>query len=48
MDERQLREQIADDIRRKMMPICVCSACGTERDGALVNRAIDIILKRIY
>lgn len=46
MDEFALRRKIADEIRQKMMPICVCAQCGTERDGALVQRAIDIVLAR--
>ena len=39
----ELREEIAEEIERKMMPICVCSRCGNEFEGRLVQEAINII-----
>lgn len=37
------RQQIAEDVERKMMPICVCSRCDNLFEGRLVQKAINII-----
>jgi hypothetical protein len=37
------RQQIAEDVERKMMPICVCSRCDNLFEGRLVQEAINII-----
>jgi len=41
--EQELRKQIADEITKKMMPICVCERCNNLFEGALVQKAIDIV-----
>ena len=35
------RAKIADEIRKSCMPICVCEACHTTREGAIVQMCID-------
>lgn len=37
------RQEIADEIERKMMPICVCSRCDNLFEGQLIQKAINII-----
>lgn len=44
MNEIELRQQIAEQVRYELMPSCVCADCGTLRDGRLVEQAIEIIL----
>ena len=44
MNEAELRAKIAEQIRYKMMPICVCSRCDNLFEGRLVQEAIDIVL----
>jgi hypothetical protein len=44
MSEAEIRAKIAKEIEFKMMPICVCSRCDNLLEGALVQKAIDIVL----
>lgn len=41
--EAEIREKIANEIERKMLPICICQRCDNLAEGELVNRAISII-----
>ncbi len=38
-----LREVLATEVTRHYLPICVCSRCGNEAEGALINRIIEFI-----
>jgi hypothetical protein len=38
-----LREVLAEEVTRHYLPICVCSRCGNETEGALINRIIEFI-----
>ena len=40
------RAKIAEEIRRKIMPLCVCERCGNLQEGAIVERCIEAILGR--
>jgi len=40
------RAKIADEIRKKNMPICVCERCGNLQEGAIVERCIETALGR--
>jgi hypothetical protein len=44
MSEAELRARIAQELKFKMMPICVCSRCDNLLEGRLVQEAIDIVL----
>jgi hypothetical protein len=44
MNEAELRVKIAEEIKFKMMPICVCSRCDNLFEGAMAQKAIDIVL----
>jgi hypothetical protein len=44
MSEGELRRKIAKEIEFKMMPICVCSRCDNLFEGAMAQKAIDIVL----
>ena len=44
MNEAQLRVKIAKEIKFKMMPICVCARCDNLFEGAMAQKAIDIVL----
>ena len=43
IDEKRLREKIADEIKKSFMPICRCERCGTEQIGYLIENIIDAI-----
>ena len=44
MNEAELRLEIAKEIEFKMMPLCVCARCDNLLEGAMVQKAIDIVL----
>ena len=44
MNEAELRLEIANEIKFKMMPLCVCSRCDNLLEGAMAQKAIDIVL----
>ena len=44
VNETELRQRIAEQVRYELMPSCVCEECGTLRDGRIVEQAIEIIL----
>jgi hypothetical protein len=44
MSEAELRLEIAKEIEFKMMPLCVCARCDNLLEGAMVQKAIDIVL----
>jgi hypothetical protein len=44
MNEAELRLEIANEIKFKMMPLCVCSRCDNLFEGAMAQKAIDIVL----
>lgn len=44
-EEIDLRKAIAEQIRVKLMPICVCEECDNLRDGRLVSDAMKIVLE---
>lgn len=46
-DEKKLREEIAAQIQYEMMPLCVCEKCGNLQEGAIVQRAIDLVLRGV-
>jgi hypothetical protein len=44
-EEKDLRIAIAEQIRVKLMPICVCEECDNLRDGRLISDAMKIVLE---
>lgn len=40
--EQELRETIAQEIKSKLMPLCVCNKCGNLVEAEIVNQAITI------
>ena len=44
-EENNLRKAIAEKIRVKLMPICVCERCNNLKEGRLIEDAIQIILE---
>jgi hypothetical protein len=44
-EENDLRKAIAEKIRVKLMPICVCERCDNLKEGRLIEDAIQIILE---
>jgi len=40
--EVEMREKIAQEIKSKLMPLCVCSKCGNLVEAEIVNQAITI------
>jgi hypothetical protein len=44
-EENDLRKAIAEQIRVKLMPICVCEECDNLRDGRLISDAMKIVLE---
>ena len=37
------RQQIADEIRARLMPLCVCETCGNQKEGHLIEEAIRVV-----
>lgn len=46
-EEIELRKSIAAQVQYEMMPLCVCEDCGNVREGSIVQRAIDLILRGV-
>ena len=44
-EENDLRKAIAEQIRVKLLPICICEECDNLRDGRLINDAMKIVLE---
>ena len=44
-EEKDLRKAIADQIRVKLMPICVCERCNNVHEGRILEDAIKIVLE---
>jgi hypothetical protein len=44
-EEKDLRKAIADQIRVKLMPICVCERCNNVHEGKILEDAIRIVLE---
>lgn len=44
-EENDLRKAIAEQIRVKLLPICICKECDNLRDGRLINDAMKIVLE---
>ena len=40
--ELELREQIAQEIKSKLMPLCVCNRCGNLVEAQIVSQAAQI------
>jgi hypothetical protein len=43
--ESDLRKAIAERIRVKLLPICICEECDNLRDGRLISDAMKIVLE---
>jgi len=43
--EADVRAKIASQLQYEMMPLCVCERCGNLAEGALIRRAIEIVLR---
>jgi hypothetical protein len=41
--EKEIRENIINEIEQKMFPICICQHCDNLAEGELVKRAISIV-----
>ena len=39
----ELREQIAQEVISKLMPLCVCARCDNIFEGRLIEEAVAII-----
>jgi hypothetical protein len=40
--EQYWRSRIANEIKIKLMPLCVCEKCGNQREGRLIEDAIAV------
>lgn len=40
------RAKIAEEVRKQLMPQCVCEKCGNLKEGAIVERCLQAILGR--
>ena len=41
--EQQVREKIAKELERKMLPMCICERCDNLLEGRLIQDAIKIV-----
>jgi hypothetical protein len=41
------RQQIAEEIRARLMPLCVCEQCGNQKEGRIIENAIAVAKKGI-
>ena len=44
-EENDLRKAIAEQIRVKLMPICVCERCNNVHEGRILEDVIKIVLE---
>ena len=43
--ENDLRASLAEKIRVKLMPICICNRCDNLEEGRLIENVIELILE---